>query len=77
MIDIIVPKSLRKFGYGFQKSEPLRRTALMRAKTIMGNDSVLFNMSATILCLKRAKQDKNYGILANDFKWLIKKGKLL
>jgi hypothetical protein len=68
---------LKKFGYGFNKAEPLRRTALMRAKTVMGNDSVLFNMSCGIMLTKKSQEQQKYNTLASDFKWLVKKGKIL
>lgn len=76
MIEIKVPRTLKKFGYDFQKPEPLRRTALLRAKDVLGSDSILFNMSSSLLLTKENKEQKKYDIVASDFKWLLKKGKV-
>jgi hypothetical protein len=76
MIEITVPKTLKKFGYGFDKPEPLRRTALIRAKDILGSDSILFNMSSSLLLTKQTKEQKKYDTISADLKWLLKKGNI-
>jgi len=77
MIEIKVPRTLKKFGYDFQKPEPLRRTALIRAKDILGQDSVLFNMSSSLLLTKQANEPLKYDIVSKDFRWLLRKSKLM
>jgi hypothetical protein len=76
MIEIKMPKTLRKFGYDLQKPNYLRRTALIRAKDVLGSESILYNMSSSLLLTKQAKEKSKYDIISSDFKWLLKKGKI-
>lgn len=47
--DIKIPKTLRQFGYRIDKSDGLRRAALLRASAITGRNSVLFNLSSLVM----------------------------
>jgi len=76
MIEIKIPKTLKKFGYKLEAPIELRRKALLRANGIIGKESMLFNLSSGLYLSKQAKDIKHYNIIKNDFKWLLKSKKI-
>jgi hypothetical protein len=66
---IQIPRNLRQFGYNTDKSEGLRRTALIRANEIVGKESVLFNLSSLIVLNDKNKHSE---IFKNDLNFFIK-----
>lgn len=76
MFEIRTPKTLRQFGYEPTKANALRRSALIRATTIVGNSSVLFNLSTGLMLTKTANQQKEHHVYSKDILWLLKAGKI-
>ena len=66
---IQIPRNLRQFGYNTDKSERLRRTALIRANEIVGKESVLFNLSSLIVLNDKNKHSE---IFKKDLNFFIK-----
>lgn len=67
---IQIPRNLRQFGYNTEKSEGLRRTALIRANEIVGKESVLFNLSSLIVLNDKTKHSE---LFRKDLDFFIKK----
>ena len=77
MIEIKVPRVMKKFGYNLNFSATQRRKSLLRMVKYTGKDSMLFNMSSAMFMTKKNKQFKDYGKLKSDLRFIIKKMKLL
>jgi hypothetical protein len=69
---IQIPRNLRQFGYNTDKSEGLRRTALIRANEVVGRESVLFNLSSLIVLNDKNKYSE---VFKKDLDFFIKKAK--
>ena len=66
---IQIPRNLRQFGYNTEKSDCLRRTALIRANQIVGKESVLFNLSSLIVLNDKNKHSE---LFKKDLDFFIK-----
>lgn len=77
MIDIKLPRTLREFGYRMDFPATSRRKSLLNMTKYSGKDSVLFNLSSTMFMLKKSGNLKDYNILKNDLKWMLRKGNII
>lgn len=66
---IQIPRNLRSFGYNTEKSDGLRRTALIRANQVVGTPSVLFNLSSLIVLNDKNKHSE---LFKKDLDFFIK-----
>lgn len=77
MIEIKLPRTLKNFGYRLDFPAGKRRKCLMDMAKYSGRESILFNLSSAMFMTKKNKQMRDYHIIKNDLKWIMKKNKLL
>jgi len=77
MIEIKMPRVMRKFGYNLNLSATQRRASLLKMVRYTGKDSMLFNMSSAMFMTKKNQQLNDYGKLKSDLRFIVKKMKLL
>ncbi len=75
MIEVKIPKTLKKFGWNDNKPKSKRHIALKRMQDVAGKESLLFNLSCGLFMSKRAKDIKKYNVFKEDMKWIMN-GKL-
>ena len=76
MIDITIPRTMRQFGYNLDLPTTIRREAILKMLKYSGRDSVLFNLSSTMMLKRRDGKFRDYGRLKSDLRFFIKKLKL-
>ena len=70
--EIRIPKTLKQFGYRIDKSDILRRAALVRASQVAGRESVLFNLSSLVV-LNRKNDNSMFQLFKNDLDYIVKR----
>lgn len=77
MIEIKIPRVMKQFGYGIEMPMTARREALLKMVQFSGKDSTLFNMSSALFLTKKNGQFRDYGVLKADFKFVLRKLKMI